>query len=124
MTKYEKEVLAIINASYDHLTVDQIFRRLRESHPNVVLATVYNNVNRLLDAGLIHRVKIDGKPDMYDQMRKHDHLICERCGRIADIDCEDLTAPLREKLGDAFSYYDLKVYYLCPTCRAEQSTSD
>lgn len=121
MTKYEKEIFDIINRSREHLTVEQIFQRLKESYPNVVLATVYNNLNRLLEAELIRKVSIEGMPDRYDRMKKHDHLVCRQCGKLADITFEDLTASLREQLGENFLYYDLKVYYLCPECRKEQN---
>lgn len=121
MTKYEKEIFDIINRSREHLTVEQIFQRLKESYPNVVLATVYNNLNRLLEAELICKVSIEGMPDRYDRMTKHDHLVCRQCGKLADITFEDLTASLREQLGEEFLYYDLKVYYLCPECREKQN---
>ena len=121
MTKYEKEIFAIVNISREHLTVEQIFQRLKESYPNVVLATVYNNLNRLLEAELIRKVSIEGMPDRYDRMKKHDHLVCRQCGKLADITFEDLTASLHEQLGEDFLYYDLKVYYLCPECRKEQN---
>lgn len=121
MTKYEKEIFDIINRSCEHLTVEQIFQRLKESYPNVVLATVYNNLNRLLEAELICKVSIEGMPDRYDRMTKHDHLVCRQCGKLADITFEDLTASLREQLGEEFLYYDLKVYYLCPECREKQN---
>ena len=121
MTKYEKEIFDIINRSREHLTVEQIFQRLKESYPNVVLATVYNNLNRLLEAELIRKVSIEGMPDRYDRMKKHDHLVCRQCGKLVDITFEDLTASLREQLGENFLYYDLKVYYLCPECREKQN---
>lgn len=121
MTKYEKEIFDIINRSREHLTVEQIFQRLKESYPNVVLATVYNNLNRLLEAELIRKVSIEGMPDRYDRMKKHDHLVCRQCGKLADITFEDLTASLHEQLGEDFLYYDLKVYYLCPECREKQN---
>ena len=124
MTKYEKEIFDIINRSREHLTVEQIFQRLKESYPNVVLATVYNNLNRLLEAELIRKVSIEGMPDRYDRMKKHDHLVCRQCGKLADITFEDLTASLREQLGENFLYYDLKVYYLCPECRKKLDEQD
>ncbi|MCI7812550.1 MAG: transcriptional repressor [Lachnospiraceae bacterium] len=117
MTKYEKEIFAIVNTSCEHLTVEQIFQRLKEKYPKVVLATVYNNLNRLIEAELIRKVSIEGMPDRYDRIKKHDHLVCRNCGKLADITFEDLTASLREQLGDEFLYYDLKVYYLCPECK-------
>ena len=84
----------------------------------MVPATVYNNLNKLWDSGLIRKVSIEGMPDRYDLAQKHDHLVCRHCGKIMDISFEDLTAPLRSQLGEDFLFYDLKVYYLCPECRA------
>ena len=120
MTKYEKDIFAIINTSRDHLTVEQIFQKLREIHPQVVLATVYNNLNRLLEEELIRKVSVEGMPDRYDRMKKHDHLVCRRCGKLSDITLEDLTASMKKQLGDDVLYYDLKVYYVCPACREKE----
>ena len=121
MTKYEKAIFAIINTSREHLTVEQIFLKLKEAHPNVVLATVYNNLNKLLKEELVRKVSIEGMQDRYDRMKKHDHLVCRQCGKLADVTLEDLSASLRKQLGEDFLYYDLKVYYVCPECRAKQN---
>lgn len=120
MTKYEKAIFDIIYASRAHLTVNQIFEKLQLQYPAVVLATVYNNLNKICEAGLIRKVSVEGMPDRYDIVQKHDHLVCKLCGKIADITFADLTAPLREQLGEDFLYYDLKVFYLCPECRKKQ----
>ncbi len=124
MTKYEKEIFDIINASTEHLTVEQLFQQVRERYPRVVLATIYNNVNKLWEAGLIRRISIEGMPDRYDRLKRHDHLVCKICGKLADISFEDLTIPLRRTLGEDFLYYDLKVVYLCPTCRKNKNTAE
>ncbi|MCI8566890.1 MAG: transcriptional repressor [Lachnospiraceae bacterium] len=116
MTQYEQEIHEIIRCSAEHLTVEQIFHRMKEKHPGIVLATIYNNVNRLWEAGLIRRVSIEGQPDRYDRPHRHDHLVCRRCGRLTDISFDDLTAPLRERIGENFFYYDLNIFYLCPAC--------
>ena len=121
MTKYEKEIFAIINTSREHLTVEQIFLKLKEAHPNVVLATVYNNLKKLLKEELVRKVSVEGMQDRYDRMKKHDHLVCRQCGKLADVTLEDLSASLRKQLGEDFLYYDLKVYYVCPECRAKQN---
>ena len=124
MTKYEKEVYSIITNSVEHLTVEQIFKELKKKYTKVVIATVYNNVNRLWEAGLIRRVSVENMPDRYDRTVKHDHLVCRRCGRLADISFEDLTASLQKQTGKGFLFYDLKVFYLCPECRKEEHSHD
>ena len=120
MTKYEKAIYEIVETSHAHLTVNQVYERLKDDYPKVVPATVYNNLNKLWESGLIRKVSVEGMQDRYDSAHKHDHLVCKHCGKVMDISFEDLTAPLRSQLGEDFLFYDLKVYYLCPACRAAQ----
>lgn len=120
MTKYEKAIYNIVSTSHEHLTANQVFERLKLTYPQVVPATVYNNLSKLLEAGFIRKISLEGLPDRYDSVQKHDHLICQQCKKLMDISFEDLTAPLRKQLGQDFLFYDLKVYYLCPECRAKQ----
>ena len=119
MTTYEREIYHIITGSAKHLTVEQIFAEIKSKYPKIVLATVYNNVNKLWKAGLIHKVSVENMPDRYDRVVKHDHLVCQRCGKLADISFEDLSASLRRQLGEDFLSNDLKVFYLCPECRKQ-----
>ena len=116
MTKYEKAIYNIVSTSHEHLTANQVFERLKLTYPQVVPATVYNNLSKLLEAGFIRKISLEGLPDRYDSVQKHDHLICQQCKKLMDISFEDLTAPLRKQLGQDFLFYDLKVYYLCPEC--------
>lgn len=109
----------MINSSCGHLTAEEIFQKLKRKYPNVVLATVYNNLRKLLEEELIKKVSIEGMPDRYDRVNKHDHLVCKCCGRLSDITLKDLTASLSDQLDDDFLYYDLKVYYICPECKKQ-----
>lgn len=117
MTKYEVEIYNIITTSTEHLTVEQIYTELKGRYPKVVMATVYNNVNKLWKAGMIRKISVENMPDRYDRTTRHDHLVCQKCGKLADITFEDLTASLRRQTGRGFLYYDLKVFYVCPECR-------
>lgn len=117
MGKYAGSILDIINKSQEHLTAEQVFFRLKKAYPNVVLATVYNNLNALCREGKIRRVSAEGSPDRYDRVQKHDHLICSRCGKLSDVSFADLTGELEKQLGDSIISYDLKVLYICPDCR-------
>lgn len=120
MTKYEKAIYDMINKSCEHLTAIEVFEKLKNSYPGVVLATVYNNLNKMCASGLIRKVSIEGMPDRYDKIQRHDHLVCRQCGKISDVTFEDLTSPLRSQLGMDFLSYDLKVYYICPACRSAE----
>lgn len=117
VTKYGKKILEIVSSSRSHMTAEEIFDVLRQTYPTVVLATVYNNLNRLWQEDLIRKVSVEGMPDRYDHIRRHDHLVCKRCGKLLDIDLGDLTAQLEEKSGIPILSYDLKLTYLCEDCR-------
>ena len=119
MTKYEKSIHDLISGSSSHLTAEQVYQALKAEYPQVVLATVYNNLNKLCVAGLIRRVSVEGSPDRYDRIVKHDHIVCRRCGKLIDVQFEDLTESLKEQLGEDFFFYDLKVFSLCPDCKKE-----
>ena len=117
MTKYMKKILEIVQTSYAHLTAEQVFQELRKTYPTVAMATVYNNLNRLWEAGQIRKVSVEGMPDRYDRTARHDHLLCQRCGKLVDVDLGDLTDRLEQQTGVSLLGYDLKLAYLCEDCK-------
>ncbi|MCI8835205.1 MAG: transcriptional repressor [Ruminococcus sp.] len=117
MTRYAKQILELVNQSKSHMTAEQIYLELKKTESKVVQATVYNNLNVLCQEGQIWRLPMEGSPDRYDKIRKHDHLVCKRCGAISDITFDDMTKDLEEQLGEGIVSYDLRVFYLCPKCR-------
>ncbi len=120
MTRYAEQIWKLIYESQAHMTAEQIFLELKREEPKVALATVYNNLNGLCRDGLIRKVSIEGEPDRYDTVEKHDHLVCKSCGKISDISFGDLTGRLEEQLGEGILSYDLKVFYVCPQCRKKE----
>ena len=121
--RYESRILEIIGTSRTHMTAEQIFLTLKQSCPSVVLATVYNNLNNLYRQGKIRKISVEGHPDRYDKNTRHDHLVCRRCGSLADIHLADLTRTLEQQTGFSIEGYDLKIQYLCPRCRAAQAAA-
>ena len=117
MTKYAKKILDIVSNSRSHMTAEQIFEVLRQTYPKVVLATVYNNLNRLWEEDKIRKVSVQGMPDRSDHIQRHDHLVCRRCSRLLDVDLGDLTAQLERAAGRPILAYDLKLIYLCEDCQ-------
>ena len=122
MTKYEKQIYDIVNASREHITADKVYEELQKIYPAVSLATVYNNLNKLCDAGIIRRISLENSPVRYDRSEKHDHLICQKCGKLSDICFDDLTQSLKNRFGQDVLFYDLKVFYICPNCREAKSS--
>ncbi len=83
------------------------------------MATVYNNLSYLYKEGFIRKISVEGYPDRYDTMRRHEHLVCRRCGKLSDIQLNDLTEALQKQVGVEMLSYDLKIGYLCEECMKE-----
>ena len=121
MTKNAAYILDIINDSDNHLTAEQIFLSLKERNRTVAQATVYNNLSYLYKEGLIRKISVEGYPDRYDKILRHDHLVCRKCGRLADRLLEDLTEKLQSQLGIQMLSYDLKINYICEECLEKEN---
>lgn len=124
MKKYRVKIQEIIENSHSHPTAEEVFRLLRETFPQVVRATVYNNLNALCEAGLVRKVSVQGMPDRYDRIRRHDHLVCKACGHLVDLDLSDLTHQLQRQVSVPFLSYDLKLVYLCEQCQKKRNEGD
>jgi len=120
MKQYQYAIIKLINESREHLSAKQIYDRLQAEYPGIVLATVYNNLNRLYDEGKIQKITLSGQPDRYDRIQRHDHLVCDVCGALTDAELDDLTAYLGKMMGTEIRSYDLMIHYCCAACRKQQ----
>jgi Fe2+ or Zn2+ uptake regulation protein len=97
--------LAIARALSDmdrHATAEQIFGEVSARMPGVSLPTVYATLDLLEELGLARRVPSDGGAVVYDpRADDHHHLVCRRCGAIADLDAPVDAAPLLAAARDA-----------------------
>ena len=118
MTKQRELIIEILKGSDRHLTADEIFFLAKLKMPSIAMATIYNNLNAMNEAGLINRLHIDGVADCFDKITEpHDHLLCDKCGKITDIKLPSLADTLEEQIGSEIEDYELTVHYVCPECR-------
>ncbi len=118
MTKHQELILNVIRTFSGHMTAEEIYRRCKEINPGISLATVYRNLGLLTERGLIAKVSINGQPEHYDRsVMKHEHVLCERCGKIADVSVGDMKAYLEQQTGLQLLSYDLCMRYVCPECQ-------
>ncbi len=120
MTTNAKQILNIISTSDKHLTAEQIYLKMKATSSKVVLATVYNNLKTLHENDLIRKVSVEGYPDRYDKVVRHDHLVCKNCGQLTDIILDDLTFKLKKDIKEEILSYDLKISYICSACRQSE----
>ncbi|MBE5922254.1 MAG: transcriptional repressor [Lachnospiraceae bacterium] len=120
MTKQRQAIYDIIQNSPEHMTAEQIYTLTKQALPSVVVATVYNNLNSMVDKGLIMRIKVPGHADHFDRgVIPHEHLICKHCGKLYDAKLGDLKAEFERRCGVLIESYDLSLYFICDECRSD-----
>ena len=119
MTKYGEQILTIVMRKGEHPTAEQVFMEMKANNPKIAQGTVYNNLNALVDEGRIIRISEPGFPDRFDNTTRHDHMVCIKCGRLADVKLPDFTEEIERNSGEKIISYDLRIRYICPECRNE-----
>ncbi len=74
-----------------HPTADEVFQSVKQSIPNISLATVYKSLETFVEAGLATRLQGDGglMPARYEARGDgHYHLRCLKTGRVDDVPME------------------------------------
>lgn len=85
-TKQKQLILDILLKSKNHPTMKEIYQMVRELDSSIGQATVYRNVNKLVEDGKIRRLLHLEEAIRYDgNMLLHDHFACRKCGKIIDL---------------------------------------
>jgi Fur family transcriptional regulator, peroxide stress response regulator len=113
-------MLQLLQSTETHPTANWIFGRLRKEFPDLSMGTVYRNIGILVEQGLIGRIAFGSTFDRLDaRTTPHYHLICEKCGSIADLDVppdDSLNALPDRSLGFQVHRHELEFYGLCARC--------
>ena len=117
LTKYGEQILMIVMRKGEHPTAEQVFMEMKVNNPKIAQGTVYNNLNALVDEGRIIRISEPGFPDRFDNTTRHDHMVCIKCGRLADVKLPNFTEEIERNSGEKIISYDLRIRYICPECR-------
>jgi Fur family transcriptional regulator, peroxide stress response regulator len=93
-------VMAFLRDHKGHPTAAEIFEAVNRVVPRSSRATTYNNLRDLVKAGLVREVAVEGRAGRFDiKGMQHHHFICDRCGRVEDIEWYDVPRPGSGSLG-------------------------
>ncbi len=86
ITQQRRAVLETILTSHDHPTAAVIFERTKAHMPGISLATVYNCLEVLAEAGIINHLNFDNGPSRFcPNMEPHVHLLDNVSNRVLDV---------------------------------------
>jgi Fur family peroxide stress response transcriptional regulator len=90
----------------DHPTAEDVYQEVRQLHPGLSFATVYNTLELLTQMGAVREIVVDELRRRYDvNAAPHQHAVCRGCHRILDVPM-DHGATLQRLLGET----DLRPY--------------
>jgi Fur family peroxide stress response transcriptional regulator len=93
-------VMAFLMEDNSHPAAAEIFDAVNRVDPRSSRATTYNNLRDLVQAGLVREVAIEGRSARYDAKGvRHHHFICDRCGKVEDLEFYDMPKPASRSLG-------------------------
>ena len=93
-THQRLEILRVLTANPVHPDAETIYRIVRKRLPSISLDTVYRTLRMLAENGLIARVGVFQERARFDDnTQPHPHLVCTRCGHIADWPGESISLP-------------------------------
>jgi Fur family ferric uptake transcriptional regulator/Fur family peroxide stress response transcriptional regulator len=121
MTPQRQAVLDVLLTSYDHPTATDVYDRVRQVQPGIGAATVYRALARLVETGHALELSLgDGSSSRYDgNVRRHDHVVCEQCGRAVDVETplpSRAITSLARDTGFHITGYDLQFRGTCSDC--------
>ena len=90
LTRQRLAIYRELSSRGDHPDVDHIYKAVRPIVPKISLFTVYRTMNVMEASGLICRVTTWKSHARYGTlMDAHAHFLCEKCGRIDNVDVGD-----------------------------------
>ena len=122
-TRQRDIILDFFLSSKRHMSVEELYRKLRTRHPGIGYATVCRTLKLFAQSGIAHEMRIGDGQTRYEHLVKgehHDHLVCTGCGTIAEFEnktIEDLQKDVAKSHGFIIHSHKLELYGLCAKCR-------
>ncbi len=120
--KVTPQRVAIIEylSEYGHLSISKMYELVSKKFPSISLATIYKNVNAMIDNGFLKEVKIIGQDSRYElNYGEHSHVVCRECGKVVDIEMEsdELLKEASKKSNMSVESSSMVFYGVCEGCR-------
>lgn len=123
--KYSKQreiIIDYLKSVKTHPTAETVYEEVKKEDKKISLGTVYRNLDKLSDMGLIQRIKMANEKDRFDSdVSLHYHGKCIKCNSVIDIFLKeniDLTIDERVKNETNINVvsHDIIFNVICPNC--------
>ena len=113
----------LVEKDVHHLwSLNELQSAVRVRVPTANFSTVLRAMGTLERVGVVQRVDLgDGKSHYESRRSHHEHVVCESCGRVEEIDgclASGATRKAETKTGFKVTDHRLVISGLCPDCLA------
>ena len=100
------------------LSPDEALEAARRHHLRLGIATVYRNIQNLVDEKWLQPVEVPGDTTRYEVAGKkhHDHFHCNACGKVFDLEGCLALAKLKLPKGFRATGHEFFLYGTCAEC--------
>ncbi|MGP8172962.1 MAG: Fur family transcriptional regulator [Terracidiphilus sp.] len=117
-TRQKAAIREALIAANRPLSAEEALEEAQHRHPSLGIATVYRNIQTLIEEGWLRPVEVPGDSTRYEVAGKghHHHFQCNECGRLYEL--EGCITQVRPKLPRGFraTGHEFFVYGLCAVC--------
>jgi Fur family ferric uptake transcriptional regulator len=106
----------------EHLTAEELYKRVSKRHENIGFTTVYRTLKLLAESGLATERIFADHLTRYEPVsaeEHHDHFICLTCGSITEFENPKLER-MQEKIASDFGFsivdHKMEFYGYCREC--------
>ncbi|MDD3009285.1 MAG: Fur family transcriptional regulator [Arcobacter sp.] len=119
--KVTPQRVAIVEELYKngHMNIDDLYKKLLSKFPSVSLATIYKNINAMVEKVFLSEVKLPNSKSVYELVKtEHAHLVCSSCGYIEDImlDASNIQEQASKLSSFKIDSTSVVLSGLCPHC--------
>jgi len=123
LTKTRNVFVEIFSQNEAPLSVQDILKEFSCHHIKVNKTTVYRELERLQEVGIMNSVELGDRKKYYELASRehHHHLVCLRCERVEDVDMDEKKLFEEEKKvsrekGFTVLRHSLEFFGLCKKC--------
>lgn len=121
LTQQRAAVFDYLSQVEHHPTAEEVYLAVKQKLPRISLATVYKNLEKLVECGAATKLSYGDAAARYDiRTDHHYHTRCLGCGELRDFESEEgikLLQQLAPETGFTVEDYRLELLGRCGNCK-------
>lgn len=120
-TKTRNALTKIFINSHEPVTAGELIKKLKIKHLEVNKTTVYRQLESLKNLNFIKEVTFRDGRQRFEIVEDHchHHVVCQSCGKVADVDIDEqkLISSVKKQVAFKIDSHSIEFFGLCNSCK-------